>query len=376
MSLTGRTSDSSRVQVTVIYPFVPHYRVPVFNELLRAKRLEYRIVAGATAQQPSLLLAGEAEIPDLRTIRNRWCGKALFQPAAIAYALRRPSDVTVMLGDVSYVSNWLVAAILRLRRRRVVFWTIGWHRPETGFRRRVRLSYYKLANQLFLYGTVGRQVGLQAGYPAARMWVIGNSLAGPSAPLPAAIATDRAPETVGAVIRPNANKRLDLLLRAVAALRAEGRDVNVLIAGDGPELPALRKTAAALSVPLSTPGAIYEERRLREIYEVLRVTVVPEAVGLTAIQSIAFGTPVITAGDPYKQMPEYEAVKPGVTGDLYAPGDVGELARAIARWLDRTQEIDEDRVARACRAEFESSWTPRAHADRITEGILRMLDAA
>jgi glycosyltransferase involved in cell wall biosynthesis len=62
------------------------------------------------------------------------------------------------------------------------------------------------------------------------------------------------------------------------------------------------------------------------------VTVSPGKVGLTALQSLAYGTPVITHDDPEAQGPEWEAIMPGRTGDFFRRGDVADLARVIRAW--------------------------------------------
>lgn len=69
------------------------------------------------------------------------------------------------------------------------------------------------------------------------------------------------------------------------------------------------------------------------------MTVLPERAGLTVMKSLQFGVPVVTVDDPYRQVPEYRAVVPGVTGELYPPGDVEGLGLAILRALEM---IDRD----------------------------------
>jgi len=62
------------------------------------------------------------------------------------------------------------------------------------------------------------------------------------------------------------------------------------------------------------------------------VTVSPGQVGLTAIHSLAYGTPVITHNDPNDQGPEWEAIVPGQNGNLFKRGDIDDLARTIRQW--------------------------------------------
>jgi glycosyltransferase involved in cell wall biosynthesis len=53
------------------------------------------------------------------------------------------------------------------------------------------------------------------------------------------------------------------------------------------------------------------------------------------MHALAYGIPVITHDNPDLQMPEWEAIKPGVTGALFRYGDSRDLARIIKEWLER-----------------------------------------
>ena len=68
-------------------------------------------------------------------------------------------------------------------------------------------------------------------------------------------------------------------------------------------------------------------------------TVAPGKIGLTAIQSLTYGTPVITHGNSDNQMPEFEAVVPGDNGDLFVDGDIDSLATVIAKWIGMSEEV-------------------------------------
>jgi hypothetical protein len=96
------------------------------------------------------------------------------------------------------------------------------------------------------------------------------------------------------------------------------------------------------------------------------VTVAPGMVGLTAMQSMAYGTPVITHGDFDNQMPEAEAIVPGVTGDFFERGDVADLARVLRKWT--TAPRPEGQVQSACIRCIEERYTPEFQA--------RIIDAA
>jgi glycosyltransferase involved in cell wall biosynthesis len=124
-----------------------------------------------------------------------------------------------------------------------------------------------------------------------------------------------------------------LLIEAAARLRGEGFPVALLLVGDGPERAALEQLAKERNVPAHFAGACYDEAQLARFTMASNVTVAPGKVGLTAIQSLAFGTPVVTHDDISDQMPEWEAIIPGRNGSLFRKNDVAALADSMRPWL-------------------------------------------
>jgi hypothetical protein len=95
------------------------------------------------------------------------------------------------------------------------------------------------------------------------------------------------------------------------------------------------------------------------------LTVSPGKVGLTAMHSMAYGTPVISHNTFDHQMPEVEAIVPGVTGDYFAEGSSEDLARVIAKWFDTHPTKPE----RECIDRIEAEFTP-AFQRQVIEGAL------
>ena len=157
-------------------------------------------------------------------------------------------------------------------------------------------------------------------------------------------------------------------MSAVDVLRRQGRDIGVLLTGSGPAEETIAKEAERLGVPLVLTGAAYDDATISAVYRKLDVTVLPERAGLTVMQSLTYGTPVVTVDDPYHQVPEFRAVTPGVTGVLYPRGNVDALARAIDQCLTMVDEQGES-LAEACREEIEKNWSVEAHARRLLSAL-------
>lgn len=91
--------------------------------------------------------------------------------------------------------------------------------------------------------------------------------------------------------------------------------------------------------------------------------VAPGNVGLTAMHTMVFGTPVISHNNFPWQMPEFEAIHPGETGDFFEMDNVDSLARTINQWFDSGKSREE--VRHACYHEIDTQWNPKFQIEVI-----------
>jgi rhamnosyl/mannosyltransferase len=124
-------------------------------------------------------------------------------------------------------------------------------------------------------------------------------------------------------------KGLDVLLRAVA-----GTDLTVVIVGDGPLRQSLGQEISrfGLGQQVILVGRV-SDAELPGYYQAADYFVFPSATpaemfGISLIESMACGTPVITTALPTGVRDVNEA---GVTGLEVPPGDVGALRAAMRR---------------------------------------------
>ena len=364
-------NEASKVRVLVAYPFMHHYRYGVFSALDTDDRLDVTFASATKGRNGVASIPPESFKRHVAT-KTTYFRRFSYQTKILGLALSSRFDTLVFLGDVWSFSTWLGALAGRITRKDVIFWTIGWHRPEKGILKRLRLLFYGIASELLLYGNVGKKIGAAMGYTPGRMTVIYNSHVSSHQET---ATSDGSVEgqlrdascAVGAVVRLNPTKRIDLLIEAVGLLKEQGRDVQVILAGEGPELLRLQQLAEATGVRVVFLGAVYAESDLKIVYSHLRATVIPAAAGLSVIQSLSHGVPVITDDDDYGQMPEAEAIQPGVTGSRYPRGDVAALAAAIERWLPSR---DDSALAEAARLEVKTRWSASSQARAISARIL------
>ncbi len=180
--------------------------------------------------------------------------------------------------------------------------------------------------------------------------------------------TDR--RVIGCVSRFVPRKGQVRLLRAAAALRRSGREVEVLLVGKGRLERRLRRLAARLRVPTRFEVGVGWER-LGELYREMELFAMPararwlglevEGLGIVYLEAAASGLPVVagsSGGAP-------ETVQPGVTGLVATSGE--ELREALELLLADPTRARE--MGRRGRQRMEAHFTWEAVADRFRAGL-------
>lgn len=178
-----------------------------------------------------------------------------------------------------------------------------------------------------------REEVVARGVPADRVHVVPNGVDPRWLDADPVLAAD-GPLTVGLGGTLNAYEGVDVLVDAVAVLRARGLDVRLLVVGDGPARAELEKRAADRGVAdVSTFTGRLPREAVLAAYRHLDVFCLPRldlpvtrlVPPLKPVEAMALGLPVVASDLP----PLREVV--GVDrGRLATPGDAHALAAAIA----------------------------------------------
>jgi glycosyltransferase involved in cell wall biosynthesis len=355
----------------MIQHFWTHYRVPIVKLLLDRGVHEYTFF-GDTKDPEGSIKAGQLP-PAARFVPTRsrsfLKSKFLWQSGVVRVAWSREFDVLCFVGHYGHLSTWFASAVARLRGKRVYYWTHAYTREDRGLKGFFRKRFYSLASGLLCYGHFGKCLAINVGFDPGRLHVMYNSLDfSRQHEVEASVRQDELVAmreqlfgradvpVVICVIRLLAGRRLDMVIDAVAKLRATGHAVNALFVGDGPAREELEAQVNRLGVGDSAKffGPCYDDAVLARINRMAVATVCPGPIGLTAVQSLAYGTPVITNDDYANQMPEFETIVDDVTGTFFRAGDVDALANAIRRWT--AQPWLDDATRQKCRWIIERIW--------------------
>lgn len=298
---------------------------------------------------------------------------------AIATEGDRPARLALAMSGLAAESAWRYAHTQGARllvylwdlppratahgRHDPVWWVAGrfirFPRPWGGYGRRrgyySRLRYIaRRADAVWVPSTLTRDIVAERfGVAAERVPYCYDSTR--FVPRAAGVATaGPALPTLLTVSRLEPHKNQSAVLRAAAAL---GGDVQVRFIGRGPERPALESLAAALGVRCRIETAA-DDATVTQAYHEAAVAVCPsrfEGFGLTPIEAVASGVPVVASDIP----PHREFV--GEAARLVPLDNPAALAAAIAEAL-RAPPADPALVAElsipAAAARFQAALRP------------------
>jgi len=368
------------MKVAIVYHIIPHYRAAIMRALDQSERHEYSFFGDTAVYDGIKPIAPDALTRYVAAPFREFRG-LLWQQASVLVALSPKFDAIIYLGNPNFVSTWVGALLGRMTGKRVIFWAHGWLKPESALKSLLRRTFYRLAHRVMVYGERAKTLGVADGFPESRISVIYNSLdynaatqvlkalesGGGGSVNPREFFSDPARPLIVCTARLTQQCRFDLLLNAARQLRDRDRPINILLVGDGPERPAIERLAQAQQVDVHLFGACYDESLIGAVFYSADITISPGKVGLTALHSLMYGTPVITHSCLDAQMPEVEAITDGETGAFFVQNSVEDLTRTIERWL--IHDIDRMKVRKACRAIISKKWNPTTQA-RLIEAAL------
>jgi glycosyltransferase involved in cell wall biosynthesis len=347
-------------KVAIIYHYLALYRLPIFQEFMESKVCEYTLFSGIESdiniEKINEHLADEPILNGglrWKFLKNKWFYKKqfLWQKGLLKILLRGDYDSYIFLGSPYFISTWFAVIIARLRNKKVYYWMHGIYRDKLRIMDYFKLFvFYKLANGVFLYGN--RAANILKKYKIKNdrnINVVYNSLDYRKCFNIRRKITifeikqfreNHFREDVPIVVfigRLNRVKRIDMLIKAQNLLKTKYEKIffNIILIGDGEEKENLICQAHNydLDKNILFTGALYAEENIATLMMYADLCVTPGEIGLTAIHSLSYGTPVISHNNLNIQMPEIESIEEGITGGLYEYNNYEKLAEKIEEWL-------------------------------------------
>lgn len=258
------------------------------------------------------------------------------------------ADAVIFEGNPRIFSTWIFVGIRRVLGRRSALWCHAWSRkgPHKGgtFLRDIMCT---------LAGVAVAYTGTEAGHlrkrlPGVEVVCAPNSLYARGDIRPAVASLP--PRDILYVGRLVAEKKPQLLLEAFIRVMHElPADACLKFVGAGPQQSLLQKMAADRGVEKRVlfRGHVGGYDDIRKEYQSALVSVSPGYIGLSLIQTLSFGVPMITGNDE-PHAPEIEAAIEGENTLFFRSDDPDALASSILSvfkqkesWIGRRRSISE-----------------------------------
>lgn len=370
---TAKRSSTTRASgIACILNYAPHYRALIFRLMDEELGCDFYFGANLPGMDPiekmdvHSLRGFNRESAVFRFVYSWQCGYPWF-------ALHKYH--TFIVTAEATLSNVLLMVACKLFGKRMFLWGHGLRDEKVKISRPLRWFYLNAAGWL-LYGERGKQILSILGANPERLHVVYNSLD-----------YDRQVEVRQTLTqsdiyrrhfgnddpvllfigRLTPQKKLALILDAVAKLSLKGIRTNVVFIGSGSMEKQLKDLAGqrAISDRVWFFGACHREESLGELIYNASVCVSPGEVGLTAMHAMVYGCPVVTHDNFARQMPEFEAVIEGRTGCFFPYDDQHGFAEAIIKILALNREV----VRNDCIRVIDEKYNPHRQIETIKKAV-------
>ena len=356
------------LQVCYISNAAPHYRRAIFEKMDSSFNCDFFI-----GDQYNSILE-HMDYTSLKGFRGilyniNLPGNFYWQKGAVRLAFK-PYGQYLIDGEPYCLSTWVLLLILRLSMRPAILWSHGWYGDENLAKRWIKRFFFSLSSKVLLYGDHARNLMIKQGFDPEKLFCIYNSLDIDQQLRIRNVIRDtglyktrfqNSDPVLLFLGRIRQAKQVSLLLRAAVLLNDRDFPCNLVVIGEETEETGLRELAAGLAGKNRVwfVGPLYDENRLADYIYHASVCVSPGSVGLTAIHSLTYGTPVITHDNFSSQGPEFEAITPGVTGDFFKENDIEDLCDKIAAWIAITpsrREIVQQECYKTIEAKYNAAF--------------------
>lgn len=274
-------------KVLIIQDLIPHYRVPVFNEL--AKHVELTVVY-SDGKEPQ-----GAHFTPVRLAQTKVLG--LFRYHKKSYPMTKNFDAIITMLDGSCFTTRLLCATPR--RKKTILWGIG---VAAGYNMRydgcpkTAEAVYKMIRKVaaaVFYSPYPAEKYAKMGIAPKKMFVANNTVP----VLPVAETEKNTILFIGTLYR--AKKIFELLTNYQNAYKKNPDLYNLVVVGDGEEYDAICQWIKenGLEEKIQLTGAIFDDDILKAHFAKAIMCVSPDQAGLSVLKSMGYGVPFVTHKD-------------------------------------------------------------------------------
>jgi glycosyltransferase involved in cell wall biosynthesis len=325
------------MKITCLFNYASHYRKEIFLEIEdalkcnfyfgdidkdRIRKIDYSIFKN--------------KIVELKT-KTLWQNVVYYRETFSFFF--KDYDKILLTGEYYNLTSWFILLINKFTSRESYLWSHGWYGNESYVKKVIKKAYFNLSDGVFLYGNYAKKLMLKEGFKESKLHVIYNSLDYSKQYelrkklKETTVFKEYFKNQMKVLIfvgRLTEVKKLNMLIEVLKL-----NTYNLVIVGNGEEKEKLTTLVheEKLTDRVWFYGESYDEIELSNLIYNADVCVSPGNVGLTAIHSLSYGTPVITHNNFANQMPEFEIIQDGLTGCFFEENDIKSLNDSLMKWF-------------------------------------------
>ncbi|WP_423998832.1 glycosyltransferase [Maribacter sp. IgM3_T14_3] len=355
-------------KICCIFNLAPHYRFPIYKLMDDELKCDFyfgdRVKSEIKKLDYKLLKGFKKELKNVSILNTSFS----WQKGAWSLIFSK-YKYYIITGEPYYISNWVLIILGNILGKKVVPWSHGIKGDNNKMEWFEKL-FFKLCPLILLYGNHSRSTMIEKGFNPNKLICIYNSLNHDEqinirkTLKPSSIFTNYFKNNFPTLIyigRIQKSKKLENLVECLNYLNESGNNCNLVFIGKDLGDNDVLNIATKLNILKQVwfYGPCYEEQKIGELIFNANICVSPGPVGLTALHSLTYGTPVISNNNFNSQMPEYEVITPDKTGDFYEENNQEDLLEKIKPWLNIDTEI-RDKIRNECYKVIDQNWNPKS----------------
>lgn len=364
-------------KVCCIFDQAAHYRAPIYKLMDRYLECDFYITKWKNNPFKQM---DYSELKGLKMVSNnkKILGNFFWQSRTVRLAFK-PYKNYLMIGQPYSLSTWIIIILLKILNKNCYLWSHGWYGDESPIKVYAKKIFFSLATKTFLYGDYAKNMMIKQGIKKDKLICIYNSLDYDkqkeirSKIKSSGIYYDYFKNRFPVLLyigRIQKIKKIDLLLKTIKDLKEDSFPCNLIIIGEQTEELNIHSLINdyGLIENVWLFGACYEEKIIGELIYNADLCVSPGNVGLTAMHSLVYGTPVLTHNNFVNQMPEFEAIIEGETGGFFDENSTKDMGDKIKHWVSLTKS-EREIVREKCYRIIDEKYNPNIQIKILTENI-------
>lgn len=377
LDVLKKTSQKSNI--CCIFNVAPHYNATIYS--LMDEELKCDFYLGDQLSYPIKLMNYKKLAGYTKTLKNiQLLGNFYWQKGAVSLVFK-PYKCYVITGEPYVVSTWIVLLLNKFAGKKSYLWTHGWYGNESKAKKWLKKIFFGLSEKVLLYGEYAKNLMINEGFKEENLITIFNSLDYEKQVKVrkelsrTSIYQEHFQNTFPVLLyigRIQIRKKIELLIDAVKLLHENQNFCNLILIGEQVDDTTISEMVLHYGLEKSVwfYGPSYDENKIGELIYNANVCVSPGNVGLTAMHSLVYGTPVITQNNFARQMPEFEAIMPGLTGDFFVEDVVEDLCSKINDWISIDEEKRES-VRQECYKVIHEKYNPNVQIKTLKSLLKR-----